>query len=64
MYFWILAPFQIYDLQAFFSHSVGFLFILLGRSTGEETGYPLQYSWASVVAQRVKNPPAIWETWV
>ena len=27
-------------------------------------GYPLQYSWASPVAQLVKNPPAVWETWV
>ena len=35
-----------------------------GRSTGEGIGYPLQYSWASVVAQLVRNPPAIWETWV
>ena len=35
-----------------------------GRSTGERIGYPLQYSWASLVAQLVKNPPAIWETWV
>ena len=35
-----------------------------GRSTGEEIGYPLQYSSASLVAQLVKNPPAIWETWV
>ena len=35
-----------------------------GRSTGEGIGYPLQYSWASTVAQLVKNPPAIWETWV
>ena len=26
--------------------------------------YPLQYSWASLVAQLVKNPPAMWETWV
>ena len=33
-----------------------------GRSTGEEIGYPLQYSSASLVAQLVKNPPAIWET--
>ena len=30
-----------------------------GRSTGEGIGYPLQYSWASLVAQLVKNPPAI-----
>ena len=25
---------------------------------------PLQYSWASLVVQLVKNPPAMWETWV
>ena len=36
----------------------------LGRSAGEGIGYPLQYSWASLVAQLVKNPPARWETWV
>ena len=36
----------------------------LGRSTGEGVGYPLQYSWASLVAQLGKTPPAIWETWV
>ena len=35
-----------------------------GRSTGEGIGYPLQYSWASLVAQLVKNPPAMRETWV
>ena len=27
-------------------------------------GYPLQYSWTSLVAQLVKNPTAMWETWV
>ena len=36
----------------------------LGRSAGEEIGYPLQYSWASLEAQLVKNPPAMWESWV
>ena len=36
----------------------------LGRSTGEGIGYPLQYSWASRVAQLVKNTPAIRETWI
>ena len=36
----------------------------LGRSPGEGIGYPLQYSWASLVAQLVKNPPAMLETWV
>ena len=34
----------------------------LGRPTGEEIGYPLQYSWASLVAQLVKNLPAMQET--
>ena len=28
------------------------------------TGYPLQYSWASLVAQLIKNLPAMRETWV
>ena len=36
----------------------------LGRSAGEKVGYPLQYSWALLVAQLVKNPPAVRETWV
>ena len=38
----------------------------LGRSPGEGIGmgYPLQYSWASLVAQLVKNLAAMWETWV
>ena len=35
-----------------------------GRALGEGIGYPLQYSWASLVAQLVKNPPAEWESWV
>ena len=35
-----------------------------GRSAGEGKGYPLQYSWASLVAQLVKNVPAMQETWV
>ena len=34
------------------------------RSPGEEIGYTLQYSWASLVPQLVKNPPAMRETWV
>ena len=43
----------------------------LRRAPGEVKGYPFQYSWAFLVAQLVKNPPAmcnlaatIWETWV
>ena len=35
-----------------------------GRSAGEGRSYPLQYSWASLMAQLVKNPPAMQETWV
>ena len=35
-----------------------------GRSLGEGIGYPLQYSWLSLVAQLVKNLPVMWETWV
>ena len=34
------------------------------RSAGEGMGYPLQNSWASLVVQLVKNPPAMRETWV
>ena len=34
-----------------------------GRSAGEGIGYPLQYSWASLVAQLVNNPSAMQETW-
>ena len=40
------------------------LFPGLGRSPGEGIGYPLQYSWASLVAQLVKNLAAVQETWV
>jgi len=35
-----------------------------GRSTGEGIGYPLQYAWTSLMAQTVKNSPAVQETWV
>ena len=35
-----------------------------GRSSREGISYPLQDSWASLVAQLVKNPPAMQETWV
>ena len=36
----------------------------LGTSVVKGIGYPLQYSWAFLVAQLVKNKPAIQETWV
>ena len=35
-----------------------------GRSPGEGIDYLLQYSWVSLMAQKVKNLPAMWETWV
>ena len=35
-----------------------------GKSPGKEIGYPLQYTWASLMAQLVKSLPAMWETWV
>ena len=35
-----------------------------GRSLVEGNGYPFQYSWASLVAQMIKNLSAIQETWV
>ena len=35
-----------------------------GKSTREGIGYPLQYSWTSLVDQLVKYLPAMWETWV
>ena len=35
-----------------------------GRSPGVGIGYPLQYSWASLVAELVKNLPAVQEIWV
>ena len=36
----------------------------LGNPPGEGIGHSLQYSWVSLVAQTVKNPPAMQETWV
>ena len=35
-----------------------------GRTPGEGIGYLFQYSWASLVAQMVKNLPTMWETWI
>ena len=35
-----------------------------GKSPGEGIGYLFQYSWASLVAQMVKNETTMWETWV
>ena len=35
-----------------------------GSSPGEGIGYPLQYSWTSLMAKMVKNLPVMQETWV
>ena len=40
------------------------LILGLGRSAGERIGYPLKYSWASLVAPLVRNLPAMREAWV
>ena len=40
------------------------LILVLERSAEEGIGYPLQYFWTPLVAQLVKNPPAMRETWV
>ena len=40
------------------------LILLSGRYSREGLGYPLQYSWASLMAQMVKNLPVKWETWI
>ena len=35
-----------------------------GNSPAEGIGYPLQYSWTFLLAQTIKKPPAVQETWV
>ena len=45
-------------------HTIALVSHASQRSIGEGIGYPLQYCWASLVTQLVKNPPAMWETWV
>ena len=62
-----------WNILGFSDHSVGKEFACNGgdpssipeseRSAEEGIGYPLQYSQASLVAQLVKNPPAMQETW-
>ena len=63
---WILYHFPGGSACKEFAHTAGDLGLIpgLGRSAGEGIGYPLQYSWASLVAQLVKNPPVMRETWV
>ena len=54
-------------LACFRSHMVAICRLLRtqsGGSPGAGSGTPLQYSWASLVAQTVKNPPAMQETWL
>ena len=63
-----------WQYQGFFSGSAGIEFACdagdpglipgLGRSAEEGIGYLLQHSWASLLAQLVKNQPAMQETWV
>ena len=61
----ICISLMISNIGHFFPVPVGHLYIILtpgsGRFPGEGIGYLLKYSWASLVAQRVKNPPAMWK---
>ena len=69
-----LIPSSIQDIRGFPDSSVGKestcnagdpgLIPGSGKSSGEGIGYLLQCFWASLVAQWVKNLPAMWETWV
>ena len=69
-----LIMYRAKSLQGFPDSSVGkesacnagdpSLILGLGRSAGEGIGYLLQYSWASLVVQLVKNLPGMQETWV
>ena len=52
------------DKESTFNAGDPSLIPVSGRSTGEGIAFPLQYSWASLVAQLVKHPPAMRETWV
>ena len=51
-------------IPVFASSSPAFLIPGSERTDGEGIGYSLQYSWASLVAQLVKNTPVMQETWV
>ena len=59
---------SIFQRSAFFMVQLSHAYMTTGETialTGQTfVGYPLQYSWASLVAQLVKNPSAMWETWV
>ena len=57
-------PSRLYNMSKLIKLYILNIYSGLGRSAGEGIGYPLQYSWASLVAQVVKNPPAMQETWV
>ena len=54
----------IQDMLLFFGLPTDSYLPGLGRFPGEGLSYPFQYSWASLVAQTVKNPPAMQGTWV
>ena len=50
------------DKESAFSAGDPSLILGSGRSAGEGIGYPFQYSWVSLVAQLIKNLPAMQET--
>ena len=62
LYILDIYPLLVASPAIIFSHSEGYLlvlFIVSWKSRGEGISYPLHYSWASLVAQLVKNLPAV-----
>ena len=47
-----------------FPEKFDYPFSILEKIPWRRVDCPLQYSWAFLVTQTVKNPPAMWETWV
>ena len=64
MYVCVGFPGSSASKESFYNAGDTSLTLKSGRSPGEGIDYPLQYSWASLVSQTAKNPPALWETWV
>ena len=59
-----VAPKKFISGHVFLEEIVYTIVVVSGRPSGEGIGYPLHCSWATLVAQLVKNLPAMQETWV
>ena len=60
----MVAPQKLISGHVFLEEIIYTIVVVLGRRSGEGIGYPLHCSWATPVAQLVKNLPAMQETWV